>query len=73
MPRKKSPESEAVAFFESAPLEAAVVVLNIITGIVRRRQGTKPRRLTNTPKRPALPLDALVMPDALLSTEERGH
>jgi hypothetical protein len=57
MARKKSPESETVQFFELAPLEVAVAVLNIARGIVQRRIGVKPRRIVNTPKRPALPLE----------------
>jgi hypothetical protein len=57
MARKKSPESEAVAFFEAAPIDVAVAVLNIARGIVQRRQGVKPRRIVNTKSRPGLPLD----------------
>lgn len=60
MARRKSPESEAVAFFESAPIDVAVAVLNIARGIVQRRQGTKPRRAPATPidkSRPSLLVD----------------
>lgn len=60
MARRKSPESEAVAFFETAPIDVAQAVLNIAKGIVQRRQGgPKPRRVrpvNSTETRAKLPL-----------------
>lgn len=38
MPRRKSAASVVVEFFESGPLQDAVIVLEIVKGIVERRQ-----------------------------------
>jgi hypothetical protein len=35
--RRRDPATEAIDYFEHAPLEAAVAVLRILTGIVSRR------------------------------------
>jgi hypothetical protein len=46
MPSRKDPASQVVAFFESASLETATVVFQIVKAIVARRTGaTKVPRL----------------------------
>lgn len=60
MATKKNPADAAVAFFESAPIDAAVAVLAICKGIVGRRQParTKPRA-TKPPSAPATVADVI--------------
>lgn len=46
MPSRKDPASQVVAFFESASLDTATLVLAIVKGIIARRTGaTKVPRL----------------------------
>jgi hypothetical protein len=52
MARRKAPESEAVAFFETAPLDAAVTLFNIAKGIIQRRQATRETKARPASTRP---------------------
>lgn len=53
MPSRKDPASQVVEFFESASLETATVVLEIVKGVVARRArrtGATMPRLRKVPK-----------------------
>lgn len=51
MARKKDPAADAVAFFETAPIEIAQAVLAICQGVVARRSPAKAAR-SRTAKKP---------------------
>lgn len=42
MARKKNPADGVVAFFESAPIEDARLILDVLRGVVARREGRTP-------------------------------
>ena len=64
MPKRRSPESAVVEFFDVVPVEVAVTVLNICRGVVQRRQPARTRR-PSAPRRPA----PVAAPASLLDTE----